>query len=300
MANVAQLIVPYFHASDKFQWRVETSRPDYIHADSHLIGHYNPARSNLIQVIGEQEVRYFCNLSRYAQWQQLAQLEKQQVSTLICASDIQVPEILTRQNAINVLSSRLLDTDVITHLGNKFAHLIGPAEILQAGFLVVENQGLLITGKSGAGKSQLLLSMLDRGHHWVSDELTHCYYSQTGQVMGRALDELASFVHVKHVGPINVDKTFGLSRRLQQYPLAGIIHLGENVQIRIQQAPTYEQKLNRTILNRRFPVWQLDPEVNNLAVVIETCARQLTLDAWGQRATVELAQELDKTLCEAP
>lgn len=297
MSILNQEINKFFKQRKDYQFVIESSITPEQQQDV-LISHYNPARPSLIQVIGDKEAIYLQSLSIFDLWQQIETLARQNVCYLINTCNTDLPSVFMRQHHLNLLSTSLTARSVIKQIDAMFSSQYNPSEIFNGTLLVVENQGVIITGKSGSGKSQLLLSLLDRGHRWVADELTHCYINYSGEVIGKAVGELDAFAHVKHVGPVNIDKTFGLSKRLPYYPLAGIIQLGENNLSSDQRLPPYEQFLSKTILGQRFPMWQLGYEPKNPEVIIETCARQLTLMQWGQQATNELEEELEKTLCE--
>lgn len=289
----------YFTEQQQFSWVVKTNRAPYFACET-LISFYNPARAAFIQIVSEQEQDYLLNLPPEAQQDQLDSLAAKHVCFLIFSHETSVAPFFLQQNQINILSSTLSANQIIQSIGNRFSSDFLPSEIIQGGLLIVENQGILITGKSGAGKSQLLLSLLSRGHSWVSEELTHCYLNFTGELMGQAVGELASFAHVKHLGPINIDKTFGLSKRLNRYPLAGVIQLEENSASNKSRLPLYEQKSTKTILGQDLPMWIINPGCNSLDILIETCAKQLILSQWQENAAQEMKQELEEILCETP
>ncbi len=240
-------------------------------------------------------------LSQYSDislWQQLDSPQLQQVGFLIFPTAAPVPRVLKKQRRIRVLRSQLPTAKTLQLVGEEFSSRVNPVEIFQGSFVTVNALGLLITGRSGAGKSQLILELLERGHQWVADELTHCYLNYTGEVRGTALQDLASFTHVKNLGPINMDEMFGLSRRLPNYPVAAVIHLKENIIRQDNDFPAYEQRSSITLLDQTFPAWHLDSGRNNLALLVETCAKQLTLEQWGRPAAEALKQKVQETLAE--
>lgn len=290
-------LVEYLQNKKQFNWIVKSSATH--NAGDNLISFYNPARPAFIQIIGPQERDYLISLDKTAQEKQLQALSEKHVRFFIFAKDTPPLESFLQQKQTNVLSSTYSSEQLLQNIGNTFSSDYLPSAIIQGGVIIVENQGLLITGKSGAGKSQLLISMLNRGHLWVSEELTHCYIDYNGILNGKAVGELEAFAHVKHVGPINIDKTYGLSKRLVRSPLAGVIHLGENnVTGERRKPPTYEQRLTQDILGQQLPLWCIDPNSHNPELLIEACAKQLILSQWGDSADTELEQEQQALLHE--
>jgi len=229
---------------------------------------------------------------------QIESLIHMRVGFIIFSKDVPTITAFIQQNNIHVLHSSLTGDELFKAIGDELSSDLLPSEIKQGGLVIVNNQGLLITGRSGAGKSQLLLSLLDRGHQWVSEELTHCFCNHHGILMGKAVGELSAFAHVKHVGPVNIDQTFGLSKRMKAYPLAAIIHLGENDPGKPSKLPVYEQQLQQNILGKALPLWIIDPNFPKPEILIETCANQLILSQWGNYASTEMEQELQSHLNE--
>ena len=280
----------YFQNTKQFEWIVKTdSELDF--ADGDLINFFNPVRPAFVQVIDANEHEYISKLSSEDQLELLENLAQNFVNFLVFTNETPLLECFTQQAKINVLKTTLSPESLIHDFGDRFSSEFLSSEIVQGGLLIVENQGMLITGKSGAGKSQLLLSLLNRGHQWVSEELTHCYLDHNHRLIGKAVGELASYAHVKHIGPINIDQTYGLSKRLIHYPLAGVIHLGENSVSETRQLPTYEQKLQKNILGRKLPVWYLSEDCRNPELLIEACAKQIILSQWGSSAETEMEKE---------
>ncbi|MDX1812485.1 MAG: hypothetical protein R3240_11090, partial [Gammaproteobacteria bacterium] len=242
-----------FDNQKQFTWIVNNHDSNQCCTET-LISYYNPARPAFIQVISEQEQQYLTQLSDDEILVQLKNLAEQQVKFIIFDATAAVLPVFSQQDRINILQSPMQSEHLINYLSKVFAPSCLPATIFQGGLVIVDNQGLLVSGKSGSGKSQLLIKLIDRGHLWVADELTHCYLDYTGQLMGKAVGELDAFAHIKQIGPINIDKTFGLSRRLKQCPIAGIIHLGENNTLNNKQLPAYSQRGIEHILGHALPV----------------------------------------------
>ena len=155
---------------------------------------------------------------------------------------------------------------------------------------VVFNQGILITGKSGIGKSQLLLSLIDRGHMWIADELTELKSMADDRIIGSANKTLPSYIHIKGIGAIDMDKTYGLATRLTQHPVAAIVQLSSDCHL--EQLSFLNQQENVMVLNKTLPSWKIPSDSPNKALLVETCARQIILNEWGINAADELDAQL--------
>lgn len=290
-------VLNFFREHQSFDWLTKTTKTIPYQIDT-LISYFNPVRPAYIFIVDNQVYAYLSQLTGKAQSELLDSLIEKQVGFIIFSKDVPTIATFIKQNKIHVLQSSLTGDELFDTIGENLSSELQPSEIKQGGLLIVNSQGLLITGRTGAGKSQLLLSLLDRGHQWVSEELTHCFYNHHGKLMGKAVNELPSFAHIKHIGPVNIDQTFGLSKRIKSYPLAAIIHLGENNPEEAFKLPVYEQQLKQSILGKTLPLWIINPNYPKTEILIETCANQLILSQWGKSASTEMAQELKSHLTE--
>lgn len=72
----------------------------------------------------------------------------------------------------------------------------------------VEGRGVLLTGESGVGKSELALELLARGHRLVADDATE--FSRRGdRLLGHCPSLLAGFLEARSLGILNIRKLYG-------------------------------------------------------------------------------------------
>ena len=100
--------------------------------------------------------------------------------------------------------------------------------IIHGGCLQIFNQGLLITGPSGIGKSELQLELLDRGHYWVGDDVTKVERIQQQLIAQCHSPPHLHQVAIKNLGIIDLSHLYSEQRFLSQTRLNAWIHLADS------------------------------------------------------------------------
>lgn len=91
-------------------------------------------------------------------------------------------------------------------------------------FISVFDVGVFLIGESGIGKSDLALSMLDRGHAFICDDITE-FTTDGNALIGRSPALLKNFLNIRGLGVINVSAIFGESAVLQEQTLSVVVEL---------------------------------------------------------------------------
>jgi HPr kinase/phosphorylase len=76
-------------------------------------------------------------------------------------------------------------------------------------FMEVMQLGVLLSGASGVGKSELALELLNRGHRLIADDVPEFSRSASGAITGRCPELLRDFLEVRGLGVVNVRAIFG-------------------------------------------------------------------------------------------
>jgi len=91
-------------------------------------------------------------------------------------------------------------------------------------FVAINNYGVLITGKSGIGKSELGLSLLKRGHIMIADDVV-IITKESDQLLGTCPELLRDFLEIRGLGVINIRKLFGAQALQHEHRVDLLINL---------------------------------------------------------------------------
>ena len=124
-------------------------------------------------------------------------------------------------------------------------------------FISIHEHGCLITGDSNSGKSELALSLVDRGHPLVSDDVTE-FMLKDDEIIGQAPVALQNLIELRDIGIVNIAKAYGDWAIKYQEKLSIIIELDghpqNNFEHRLKPKPTL-----KNILDQDIPCYTLSP-----------------------------------------
>src|SRR5699024_8765078 len=147
---------------------------------------------------------------------------------IIIAEGLKTPVTLYKfclQKGIPLLSSTadaayLIDA-IRTYLSRRYA----PKTLVHGVFMDVLGLGVLITGESGLGKSELALELISRGHGLVADDVVELSRPAIGVIEGRCDTLLQNLLEVRGIGLLDIKTIFGETSVRRKMNLKLIVHL---------------------------------------------------------------------------
>jgi HPr kinase/phosphorylase len=258
-----------------------------------LIGHLNLIHNNIIQVIGKTECEYLHSLDTDFRNSTLTQLFTNKTVAVILSDGLPVPDILcefaNRYN-IPVLSSTAFSNDVVDTARYYLNKLFSNKEILHGVFMEVLGNGVLITGESSVGKSELALELITRGHRLVADDAPE--FTKTGPDIldGRSPGILQGFMEVRGLGILNIREMYGDNAIKINKFLRLIIHLEKMRDNNLNEFSRLKgQTKTRKVMDVEIPVTVIPVAPGrNLAVIVEAAVRNYILRNNGYDASQQL------------
>jgi HPr kinase/phosphorylase len=193
-----------------------------------LIGHLNLIHPLLAQVMGPREVDYVQKLDSPMREQTAARILGGETVCVIVGDDVKVPEILVaaaEKNGTALLSSTEPSQHVINVLRPYMQQELGEVTTLHGVMLDVLEIGVLITGDSSIGKSELALELISRGHGLVADDVVELQQIGPETIQGRCPPLLRDFLEVRGLGVLNIRSIFGETAVRPRKALRLIVHL---------------------------------------------------------------------------
>jgi HPr kinase/phosphorylase len=249
-----------------------------------LIGHLNLTHPNAIQVIGAYEAGLVPSF--------VERLFESHPAAVIVADGVAAPAALVEsatRTRTPLFTSPLAAPRVIERLARYLAKALAESTERHGGFMDVLGLGVLITGESGVGKSELGLELISRGHGLVADDVVEISRIAAGTLEGRCPPMLKDFLEVRGLGLLNIRTIFGETAVRRKMKLRLIAHLARpqpGARDPGERLPLTEQSediLGVTIRKVTIPV----AAGRNLAVLVEAAVRNEILKLRGIDSTAE-------------
>src|SRR5687767_2293041 len=249
-----------------------------------LIGHLNLTHPNSIQVIGAYEAGIIGGF--------VDKLLESSPAAVIVADGVAPPAALVEsatRTRTPLFTSPLPAPRVIERLERYLSKALADSVELHGVFMDVLGLGVLITGESGVGKSELGVELISRGHGLVADDVVELSRIGDGGVEGRCPAMLKDFIEVRGLGLLNIRTIFGETAVRRKMKLRLITHLakplpgGKDPAERLPLSELSEDILGVTIRKVIIPV----AAGRNLAVLVEAAVRNEILKLRGIDSTQE-------------
>src|SRR5271170_4136857 len=191
---------------DGAPWGERFATPDL------LVGYFNLIHPARIQVIGHPEAAYISRLDERRLAMIHAELASARPPAVILAEGLAGPPGLLdtcRDAVIPLIGAKAKSADVIESLRRFLAKELAPRTTLHGVLMDVLGVGVLITGESGLGKSELALELISRGHGLVADDVVELARVGPHSIEGRCPKLLANLLEVRGLGLLDIKAIFG-------------------------------------------------------------------------------------------
>ncbi|HMB39136.1 MAG TPA: HPr(Ser) kinase/phosphatase [Wenzhouxiangellaceae bacterium] len=266
-----------------------------------LVGYLNLIHPNRIQVLGLEELAWLDQLDAKKRWETIAQICAAEPAAMIVASGGDAGddlEELSRESDTPLLRSKRPGWELVSTLQYQVARALAHSVVVHGVFMEVFTLGVLITGDAGAGKSELALELLTRGHRLIADDSPEFTQMTPDIIDGSCPEVLRDCLEVRGLGVLNVRRMFGDAAVKSNKFLRLILHLH-------QPQPGDEGKTDRLSgQSEKSKVLDLEiPRIllpvlpgRNLAVIAEAAVRNFMLRMKGFDATAEFLERHGKIM----
>lgn len=277
---------------------------DSFRARPSLVGFLNLIHPNRIQVLGSEELEWLDKLDARKRWQTIAEICSMRPAALIVAgsgeagSDL---EELAADNDTPLLKSARPAWELVSVLQYQVARALARSVVIHGVFMEIFTIGVLITGDPGAGKSELALELITRGHRLIADDSPEFTQMTPDIIDGTCPEVLRDCLEVRGLGVLNVRRMFGDSAIKSNKFLRLILHLHQprtndetaidRLAGRSDDAPVLDMEIPRILL----PVLP----GRNLAVIAEAAVRNFMLQLKGFDATADFIERHGRMLGHA-
>jgi HPr kinase/phosphorylase len=195
-----------------------------------LAGYMDRFVGNRLQVLGETEVSYLNSLPHDARIEILRRFLSFPIPALFITKGQEppagLPEVAAKAG-VAVLASQLKTNEFYRRLWPVLEDLFAPTTTIHGSLADVFGVGLLFIGKSGIGKSECVLDLVERGHRLVADDLVITSRRGTDVLIGRGHELQRHFMEVRGIGLVDVRAIFGVRAVRQQKRVEVVVQLEE-------------------------------------------------------------------------
>jgi HPr kinase/phosphorylase len=188
-------------------------------------GRFAPQR---LHVLGETEIMYLGSLPAAERLRLLANLFSFDLPCLFVTKGLEVPSELldlAREKGVPILRSRLKTAEFYRRIKPLVEEAFAPRTTIHGSLADVYGVGLLFIGRSGIGKSECVLDLVERGHRLVADDVVQVTRRGTEILMGRGHELAGHHMEIRGIGLIDVQALFGIRAVRQQKRIEVVVQL---------------------------------------------------------------------------
>lgn len=248
-----------------------------------------------IQILGNTENYYLLSLSESELNYSLEKVFRFDMPCIIITNGNKViPQVLAlcKKKSIPLAVTNFSSTDAIHLITGYLDEIFAPEISVHGSMVDVYGIGMMFTGKSGIGKSEIALDLVERGHRMVADDTVKIRRFAENILMASGHDKLRHFIEIRGVGILDVREMFGIRAvRVQK-------RLEVQVDLQLWDGKEEYERLGLDehtgkILNVDIPIVKLPIYPGkNITVIAEAIALNLLLKIYGYDAAKEFSDKL--------
>ncbi|HEY3308475.1 MAG TPA: HPr(Ser) kinase/phosphatase [Desulfuromonadaceae bacterium] len=260
-----------------------------------LAGYTEHLHPDRIQVLGNTEISYLSQIDDRLALESIRTLCTFPISCFIITKNLVPPQFfldVAETANIPVLSTHHQSSTFISLITKFLEERLLPITHLHGVLMDVLGVGILITGKSGIGKSECALDLVIRGHRLVADDMIFIKKKMPAALVGQSEEAIQHLMEIRGLGIINIKDLYGVSSIREKKIIDMTLEL-------VEWDP--EQEYDRLgVDDRRTSILGVDiPHIiipvrpgRNLGSIIEVAARNFLLKGMGYHSARDFQERL--------
>jgi HPr kinase/phosphorylase len=181
-----------------------------------------------IHILGETEITYLASLDAKARRKSIETFLSYALPCVIITKAQEPPEELltvAREQGVPIIRTRLKTAEFYRRLKPYLDDAFAPRTTVHGSLADVFGVGLLFRGRSGIGKSECVLDLVERGHRLVADDVVHVTRRGHDVLIGRGHEISRHYMEIRGVGLIDINALFGIRSVRQQKRIEVVVQL---------------------------------------------------------------------------
>ncbi len=195
-----------------------------------LAGYVGLFNYHRVQIFGNTEIFYLKSLSPDSRKKALSTLLKFPIPCIILTNNHELePELLqmAEDACVHIFTTPFDTTKAFSYLSEFLNDQFASQIVVHGSFVDVYGVGILFTGSSGIGKSEIALDLVERGHRLVADDVVMLTKKRQTVLMGTGTNMVQHFMEIRGLGIIDIRQMFGIRSIRFQKRLEIIVELEE-------------------------------------------------------------------------
>lgn len=193
-----------------------------------LSGYLNIIYPNKVQILGSEELAWLDGLDSRLRWETIQKVIQYRPLAMVISKDQSCPDdlrIAAEEADTPLWTSPNRGHELLNHVQYHLARTLAPRVTLHGVFMEIYSIGVLITGESGSGKSELALELVTRGHRLVADDAPEFTQIAPDVLDGTCPELLQDLLELRGLGVLNIRQMFGDTAVKRNKYLRLIVHL---------------------------------------------------------------------------
>ena len=181
-----------------------------------------------IHILGETEITYLVSLPAAERRRALETFLSFEVPCVVVTKAQQPPAELVElagAKGVPLIRTKLKTAEFYRRLKPFLDDAFAPTTTVHGSLADVFGVGLLFLGRSGVGKSECVLDLVERGHRLVADDVVHITRRGNDVLIGRGHELSRHYMEIRGVGLIDIHALFGIRAVRQQKRIEVVVQL---------------------------------------------------------------------------
>jgi len=248
-----------------------------------------------VQIVGLTEISYLRSLDKTEMKRRLERTFDFDIPCFVVTTDLKPPSLLldlATERKVPILGTSLPTSRFWAKLSFYLEHEFAPTDVLHASMLDVFGLGVLIMGKSGIGKSECALELIERGHRLIADDSVVLKRLGRHLISGSAATGVAHHMEVRGIGIVDVEKLYGVGSVCEEKRVTLVVELE-----RWEEGKSYDrtglEEHTYNVLDVDLPLYVIPVEPGrSISLLVEVAALTQRLRSQGYNPAAELNRRL--------
>ena len=263
-----------------------------------LAGYLERFAYKKIQILGETEISYMQTINEKVLYDRIKEMFEFNIPLIIVTKGLSIPqqvEYLANEMNIAIMTSRLSTDKLMISLTRFLREFFAPQKSMHGTLVETFGVGILLTGKSGIGKSECALDLVERGHRLIADDIVKITQTED-TLFGTSVNDFGYFMEVRGVGLIDVERMFGIEAVRHRAVI------DTQVELLLWQDNLDYERIGLTnnyvdILGINIPIIYLPVSPGkNVSVILEVIALNHILKNYGYEAAEVYQRKLQESI----